>query len=106
MNAIDMLARDNWIILNGTLADNLGIETAILVGLLSSYQRSFGGEFYRERAQIIKESHLSDYAFRKACEKLKDLGILEISYRVCKCDETVFHFLLSPIISFVFKKIR
>ena len=87
MNAFDLLARDNWIILNGTLADNIGIECAILVGLLSSYQRTFGGEFYRDRSQIIQESHLTDYAYRKAMDKLKELGILEVAYKgvPCRC---------------------
>ena len=81
MNTLDLIARDNWICLNRAIAKTLGVENAIMVGLLASYQRTFGEGFYREREVMIDDSCLTEYAVKKSLRELQDKGILSIEHK-------------------------
>lgn len=80
MDLIDMLASNNYIFYNKQIAVMYGVEEAILLGAMCSYQRSFENqEFYREEDEIVNDTGLTLYAIRKAKRTLQDAGILEIT---------------------------
>lgn len=79
MDIIDILANDSYIIYNKEFAKKYGVEEAIMLGAMCSYQKGFKNEeFYREQEKMLEDTSLTLYALRKAIKSLKDLGILEI----------------------------
>ena len=77
---VNLLATNNYIVYNQVIAKKLGVEEAILLGVLCSYQKYFDGEeFYREEDKLAEDTSLSIYAIRKAKQHLKDVGVLEIT---------------------------
>ena len=77
MDILDLLASDNYIPYNRTLAKEIGIESAILFGALCGYQRHYKSqEFYREQANIIEDTCLTEYAIRQATKILQDKGLI------------------------------
>lgn len=82
MDIIELLASDNFIMYNKHIAKICGIEEAILLGALCSYQKGFKNEeFYREQERILNETALTLYSLRKAMKTLQSLGILSITKR-------------------------
>lgn len=80
MDLVSLLASDSYIIYNREFASKYGVEEAILLGAMCSYQRTFNNEeFFREEEKISQDTGLTVYAIRKAKQTLKNLGILEIS---------------------------
>ena len=80
MDLVSLLASDSYIIYNKEFASKYGVEEAILLGAMCSYQKSFNNEeFFREEEKISEDTGLTVYAIRKAKQTLKNLGILEIS---------------------------
>lgn len=80
MDLVSLLASDSYIIYNKEFASKYGVEEAILLGAMCSYQKSFNNEeFFREEEKISQDTGLTIYAIRKAKQTLKNLGILEIS---------------------------
>ena len=79
MDVLDLLASDNYIILNKSLAKEIGLENAILFGALCSYQRIFKEEeFFREQEKIIADTCLSEYLVRKSIKELKELQLISV----------------------------
>lgn len=79
MYIIDLLANDNYTIVNKTLARKIGIENALLLGTLCSLQKTFKGkQFYRPESQLIEDTCLTLYSLRKCKNELVKLGILEV----------------------------
>lgn len=79
MDLLDLLAQDNYIIFNKTLAKEIGIESSILFGALCSYQRAFKGqEFFREQGRIIEDTCLTEYSVRKAIKDLIEKGLINV----------------------------
>ncbi len=79
MYIIDLLANDNYTIVNKTLAKKIGIESALLLGTLCSLQKTFKGkQFYRPESQLIEDTCLTLYSLRKCKNELIKLGILEV----------------------------
>lgn len=77
MRALDLLSNDNFIILNKTLAKEIGIENAIVFGALCSYQRMCGNEeFYKEQEKIIEDTCLTEYLVRKSIKELTEIGLI------------------------------
>lgn len=80
MDIIDLLASDNYIMCNKTIAKKYGIEEAILLGAMCSYQKGFKNEeFYREQEKILDDTALTLYSLRKAMKTLQSLGILSLA---------------------------
>lgn len=80
MDVIDLLASDNYVMCNKTIAKKYGIEEAILLGAMCSYQKGFKNEeFYREQEKILDDTALTLYSLRKAMKTLQLLGILSIA---------------------------
>lgn len=79
MYIIDLLANDNYTIVNKTIAKKIGIENALLLGTLCSLQKTFKGkQFYRPESQLIEDTFLTLYSLRKCKNELVKLGILEV----------------------------
>lgn len=77
MDILDLLASDNYIPYNRTLAKELGIEPAILFGALCGYQRHYKmQEFFREQEKIIDDTCLSEYTIRQSTKILQDKGLI------------------------------
>ena len=77
LNLLDVIASKNYIIYNKTLAKELGVESAIVFGVLCDYQRIFGQEeFYQEQDQICEDTALTKYAVRTAIAKLKEMQLI------------------------------
>lgn len=79
MDILDLLANDNYIVLNKSLAKEIGIENAIVFGALCSYQRMYKDEeFYREQEKIIEDTCLTEYLVRKSIKELKELELINV----------------------------
>ena len=80
INTIKLLAQNNYVIYNKEIANKIGIEAAILLETLCSYQNSFKSqEFYKEETELAKDTALSIYSIRKAKKILEENGILKIT---------------------------
>ena len=123
MNILELLATDNYIIVNKTLIRQLGLETAIMLGELCSeylyYQKEDMLEddwFYSTIDNIEYNTGLSNYQQNKAFEQLISLDIIQIvvkgipARRYIKIDEEqVFKYLktsFKKINKQVFKKLK
>lgn len=80
LSTIKLLAQNNYVIFNKEIANKIGIEAAILLGTLCSYQNSFKSqEFYKEETELAKDTALTIYSIRKAKKILEENGILKIT---------------------------
>lgn len=79
MSVLKLLAQDNFITYSKVVANKIGVNSAILLGALCSYQNSFNNDaFFKEQEKISEDTCLSIYEIRQATKKLVDCGILEI----------------------------
>lgn len=79
MDILDIIASDNYIPYNRTLAKEIGVEKAIIFGALCGYQRKFKQqEFFREQQNIMEDTCLTEYAVRKSIKELKQLGLINV----------------------------
>ena len=79
MNILNLLATDNYTIVNKTIAKKIGIENSLLLGTLCSLQNSFKTkEFYRSENELIEDTCLTLYSLRKCKNELINLGILQV----------------------------
>ena len=79
MSVLKLLAQDNFITYSKVVANKIGVNSAILLGALCSYQNSFNNDaFFKEQEKISDDTCLSIYEIRQATKKLVDCGILEI----------------------------
>ena len=84
MDIIDLLANDNYIIANKTVAKTYGLEEAILLGELASEYKYWArreelkdGYFYSTIENVKENTTLSDKRQRSALTTLKTAGIVE-----------------------------
>lgn len=85
MDIIELLANDNYIIANKTIAQKLGLEAAIILGELASEYRYWAkrgeltdGYFYSTVENVKENTTLSDKKQRSALTILKNAGIIEV----------------------------
>ena len=72
MNVLQLLAQDNFITYNKSIAKEFGVNAAILLGALCSYQIYFQNEeFYKEQGKISEDTCLSEYEIQQALKILK-----------------------------------
>lgn len=82
MDALDLLAQDNYIIVNKTLIKEIGLENTIVLGALCGYQRGYGvDEFYKEQENMIEDTGLTEYSIRKAIKELADMEYIFVNKR-------------------------
>lgn len=83
MTILQLLAQSSYITYNKLIAKEYGVEVAILLGAMCSYQTSWGAEFYKPRNEITDDTALSDYAIRKATDELVKSGMLTVTLKGC-----------------------
>ena len=72
---VNLLATSNYIVYNQVIAKKLGVDEAILLGVLCSYQKHFNGqEFYREEDKLAEAKHAIDVLGGKV-EDVKELPL-------------------------------
>ena len=81
MNVLQLLAQDNFITYNKSIAKEFGVNAAILLGALCSYQIYFQNEeFYKEQGKISEDTCLSEYEIQQALKILKQKISNKIKY--------------------------
>lgn len=85
MDIVDLLASDNYILANKTIAREFGLDEAILLGELASEYRYWtkrgelkDGFFYSTVENVKENTTLSDKRQRSALTVLKAAGIVEV----------------------------
>lgn len=79
MNVLQLLASENFITFSKVVARLYGVNAAILLGAMCSYQNAFEGKpFYKEQSKIAEDTCLSVYEIQQATKVLKENGIIEI----------------------------
>lgn len=88
MDVIELLANDNYIIANKTIAKEFGLDEAILLGELASEYRYWekrgeltDGYFYSTIENVKDNTTLSDKRQRSALTALKAAGIVEVKLK-------------------------
>jgi uncharacterized phage protein (TIGR02220 family) len=88
MDIIELLANDNYIIANKTIAKRFGLDEAILLGELASEYRYWlkrgelaDGYFYSTIENVKENTTLSDKRQRSALTALKDAGIVDVKLK-------------------------
>jgi len=79
MGVLQLLAQDNFITYSKVVARKYGVNSAILLGALCSYQNSFKNqEFYKEQEKIKEDTCLSKYEIQQALKVLVEAGIVKV----------------------------
>ena len=85
MNILHMIANENFITVNRSIAALVGLEAAVVMGELASeylYWESRGGlndgYFFSTVENLTEKTFLSSYSQRQALEKLKELGLIDV----------------------------
>ena len=88
MDIIELLANDNYIIANKTIAKEFGLDEAILLGELASEFRYWvkrgeltDGYFYSTIENVKDNTTLSDKRQRSALTTLKAAGLIEVKLK-------------------------
>lgn len=89
MNILQLIANESFITVNKILIKLVGLEEAILIGELASeydYWSKHGGltpeGYYFSTVENIEEkTTLSDHKQRKAFNKLKQLGLIDVKVK-------------------------
>ena len=108
MGVLQIIARENFITYSKVVARNLGVNAAVLLGQLCSYQNLAEGEFYREQSLIAEDTCLSIYEIRKAVDVLVENELLVVERKgvpaknFYKIDENkLYDFLISRCEKFI-----
>lgn len=85
MSVLNLLAGNNFLVVNKDLMKMLGLESAVMLGELASeyvYWEAQGkldnGFFYSTVENVENNTTLTGYQQREALKKLKELGLVEI----------------------------
>lgn len=80
MDVLKLLASKNYITFSKPIAKEYGVNVAILLGALCSWQESFGGnEFFKTQQSLFEDTCLSPHEIRNATKVLTDCGILTVT---------------------------
>lgn len=80
MGVLQLLASENFITYNKVIAKKYGVNSAILLGAMCSYQNSFKDEqFFKEQYKISEDTCLTEYEIQQALKILKSNGIIEVN---------------------------
>lgn len=84
MGVLQLLASDNFITCSKVIAKQYGLNVAVLLGAMCSYQNAFGNqEFYKEQTKICEDTCLSVYEIQQAIKVLKENGLIKVNKRGC-----------------------
>lgn len=79
MDALGLIASKNYITFSKPIAKEYGINVAILLGSLCSWQREYGGEFWKTQTALSEDTCLSPHEIRKAAKVLVECGVLTVT---------------------------
>lgn len=79
MDVLELLASDNFITFSKSIAKKYGVDAAILLGTMCSWQKFFGGEFYKSQEELKEETCLGIYEIKEAVKVLSGCGILTVT---------------------------
>lgn len=79
MDVLELLASDNFITFSKSIAKKYGVDAAILLGTMCSWQKFFGGEFYKSQEELKEETCLGIYEIKEAVKVLSGCGILTVA---------------------------
>lgn len=80
MGVLQLLAQENFITYSKVIAKKYGVNAAILLGALCSYQNRFEDkEFYKEQDKISDDTCLSRYEIQQALKTLTAAGIVSVT---------------------------
>lgn len=79
MDVLELLASDNFITFSKSIAKKYGVDAAILLGTMCSWQKHFGGEFYKSQEELKEETCLGIYEIKEAVKVLSGSGILTVT---------------------------
>lgn len=86
MSLLKLLSTNGFISYNKTVANQLGVHEAILLGELCSIGDLYNyNEFYFERSKIINDTALSDSQIRNATKTLVDYGLIGVTKKGIPC---------------------
>ena len=78
MNAKEILLSNNYWVMNKKIVKEYGVETSLLLSVLSEADNIFGNEWFYQTAETIEElTGLSNYVQSKSITQLIKMGILE-----------------------------
>lgn len=81
MNVLDLISSDNFITFSKPIAKKYGVNAAILLGAMCSWQKHFGGEFFKSQESLKEEICLGIYQIKEAVKVLIDSGILTVTLK-------------------------
>lgn len=81
MNVLDLISSDNFITFSKPIAKKYGVNAAILLGAMCSWQKHFGGEFFKSQESLKEETCLGIYQIKEAVKVLIDSGILTVTLK-------------------------
>lgn len=81
MNVLDLISSDNFITFSKPIAKKYGVNAAILLGAMCSWQKHFDGEFYKSQKALKEETCLGIYQIKEAVKVLTDSGILTVTLK-------------------------
>lgn len=81
MNVLDLISSDNFITFSKPIAKKYGVNAAILLGAMCSWQKHFGGEFFKSQESLKEETYLGIYQIKEAVKTLTDSGILTVTLK-------------------------
>lgn len=81
MNVLDLISNDNFITFSKPIAKKYGVNAAILLGAMCSWQKHFGGEFFKSQESLKEETCLGIYQIKEAVKVLIDSGILTVTLK-------------------------
>lgn len=79
MDVLELLSSDNFITFSKSIAKKYGVDAAILLGTMCSWQKFFGGEFYKSQEELKEETCLGIYEIKEAVKVLSGSGILTVT---------------------------
>ena len=81
MNVLDLISSDNFITFSKPIAKKYGVNAAILLGSMCSWQKHLGGEFFKSQEALKEETCLGIYQIKEAVKVLTDSGILTVTLK-------------------------
>lgn len=86
MKIINLLAKQNFIMVNKPLAKTIGVNAAIVFGELCSISSIFNDEeFFYQKEKIEEDTCLGNDAVRSAIKKLQEIGLISVIKKGLPC---------------------
>ena len=78
MTLSESLALGGFVMMNQMLAEELGLDEAIMIGVYGSCVMRYGNPFFRQMHSLVEDSSMTDHRIRNATKKLVKNGLISI----------------------------